>query len=115
MTGIAARDVILSDQAASSLRTLEGSTDPDARSVIRRVRALRGVLLSDSLHGEVVSKNRIPLALRRRHRLENLYVEDLPSFWRMLYTVNRARGDLYVFIVEIVDHRTYSKWFRGHH
>jgi len=31
----------------------------------------------------------------------------------LLYTINRERNDRYVFIVEGVDHREYSKWFRG--
>jgi len=107
-----ARDVLLSDNALDALRSLEDSADPDARSVVRRIAAMRNLLLSDCLHGEVVPKARIPASLGKRHRLENLYVEDLPSFWRLLYTVNRERGNLYVFIVEIVDHRAYSKWFR---
>jgi len=48
-------------------------------------------LLSDCLHGEVVKRDRIPLALTAKYNLVNLYVEDLPAFWRLLYSV---AGDL---------------------
>ncbi len=60
-----------------------------------------------------MKKDRIPRALREKHGLENLYVEDLPSFWRFLYTIVRDRGERYLVVVEIVDHGTYSKWFPG--
>ncbi|HEY7588139.1 MAG TPA: hypothetical protein VIB49_05270 [Thermoplasmata archaeon] len=83
-------------------------------SIARRVRALKPILLADCLQGEVVKKGRIPGTLKERHGLENLFVEDLPSFWRLLYTIVRDRGERYIVIVEIVDHRAYDRWFPGH-
>lgn len=114
--GLRARDVVLSPAAADSLHRLEQSPDRAPASIARRVRALRSVLLADCLHGEVVKKDRIPRVLRDRYGLENLYVEDLPSFWRLLYTIVRDRGERHIVVIEIVDHETYSRWFpgRGH-
>jgi len=54
-----------------------------------------------------------PPQLRSRFGLSNLYVEDLPSFWRLLYTVTNDEKDRYVVVLAIVDQRTYSRWFRG--
>jgi len=68
LSGLGAKDVLLSDQAASSLKSLERAPDPRARSVLRRVKTLRNVLLYDCLHGEVVQKDRIPAHLRTKHR-----------------------------------------------
>jgi len=42
----------------------------------------------------------------------NLFVEDLPSFWRLFYAVVRDRGERSVVVVEIVDYRTYDGWVR---
>lgn len=109
----AARYAVLTAEARADLLPLQGSREKDARSIVARVRALRAVLLADCLHGEVVKKRQIPKALRNRFSVENLYVEDLPSFWRLLYTVARDRGDRYVVVVHIVDHTGYSKWFPG--
>ena len=99
-----------------SLRRLERSPKPTSTSIARRVHALKPILLTDSLHGEVVKKDRIPRALWDEYGLENHYAENWPSFWRLLYTIVRDRGERYIVIVEIVNHETYSKWFpgRGH-
>ena len=114
--GLRAREVVLSPGAAECLRRLERSPSPTSTSIGRRVHALKPILLTDCLHGEVVKKDRIPRALRDKYGLENLYVENLPSFWRLLYAIVRDRGERYIVIVEIVNHETYRKWFpgRGH-
>ena len=109
--GLRATDVVLSSSAAESLEELQASSDPRSASIVRRIRALGPILLADCLHGDVVKGDRIPKALKDRHGLENLFVEDLPSFWRLLYTVVRDRGERYVVVVEIVDHQTYDGWF----
>lgn len=113
MTGLLAKDVILTAEAKADLAGLDARSDKEAASIVKRARALRPVLLADCLHGEVVKKPRIPKELREHFRLENLYVEDLPGFWRFLYTVVRDRGERYVVVVRIVDHPTYSGWFPG--
>lgn len=111
--GLRAKEIVLSSAAARALQRLEDSSDPTSTSTARRIRALKPILLVDCLHGEVAKKGRIPKALRDRYGLENLYVEDLPSFWRLLYTIVRDRGERYVVVIEIVDHRTYDRWFPG--
>ena len=110
--GLRAKDIVLSSSATESLEELQASSDPNSASIGRRIRAVKPILLADCLHGEVVKGDRIPKALRDRHGLENLFVEDLPSFWRLLYTVVRDRGERYIVVVEIVDRRTYDRWFR---
>ncbi len=111
--GLRAKDIVLSSSAAESLDELQTSSDPSSASIVRRIRALRSILLADCLHGEVVKGDRIPKAVKDRHGLEDLFVEDLPSFWRLLYTVVRDRGERHIVVVEVVDHRTYDGWFRG--
>ena len=58
------------------------------------------------------SQGQIPRHIRSRFGLTNLFVEDLPSFWRLLYTVTNHESDRYVVVVAIVNHKTYSRWFR---
>jgi hypothetical protein len=110
---IPATGVLLSDRAFEALTALELDPDPKAQAVARRAHALKPLLLVDCLHGEVVRKAAIPRALRERHGVENLYVEDLPNFWRLLYTVVKQSGQRTIVVVEIVGHREYSRWFPG--
>jgi hypothetical protein len=105
--------VLLSDSAGRALGVLDSGTIQDGATIARRARRFRSILLEDCLHGEVVNKGAIPRALQAKHGLENLYVEDLPSFWRMLYTVTKWEGRRVVVVVEIVDHKGYSRWFPG--
>lgn len=111
MTSLRAKDVVLTSEAKADLAALEARTDKEAASIVKRARSLRSTLLADCLHGEVVKKERIPRDLREGFHLENLYVEDLPDFWRFLYTVVRDRGERFVVVVRIVDHSAYSRWF----
>lgn len=108
-------EVLLSDDARETLSSLETSRDPSRQAIARRAREYGRVLLRDCLHGEVVKQTRIPERLRNRYGASNLYVEDLPSFWWLLYSVTKYRGRRYVLVLAIVDHRTYSQWFRGRH
>ncbi|MFZ0830357.1 MAG: hypothetical protein WCB18_03865 [Thermoplasmata archaeon] len=58
-------------------------------------------------------KSSIPKILREKHGLTNLYVEDLPDFWRLLYTVVKLDAKRTIVVVEIVSHKDYSRWFSG--
>jgi hypothetical protein len=111
---IPATDVVLTESAAEALDALIQKSDADkaAASILKRVQKLKPILLADALHGEVVKKP-LPEALVAKHGVTNLYVEDLPSFWRLVYTVVRDEMRPHVVIVEIVDHKQYDKWFPG--
>lgn len=108
---IPADDVLLSDNAQSALDSLEADKSPSAAAIARRARSYRNVLLLDCQHGEVVRKSRIPAELRATYGIENLYVEDLPGYWRMLYSIVKSSGKRVVMILEIVDHEAYDRWF----
>lgn len=108
--GVRASDVFLTEDAQRSLQQLGGSTDGRLQAVARRVRSLAAVLRANVLHGEVVRGRFIPVEMRHRG-FDNLYAEDLPSFWRLLYSIVERAGERQVIILAIVDHATYDKWF----
>jgi hypothetical protein len=105
--------VLLSESASRALAALEAASSSNARAVARRARALKPILLMDCLHGEVVKGSALPRGLRVKYDLSNLFVEDLPDFWRLLYTVVKQDARRVVVVVEIVSHRDYSRWFPG--
>lgn len=113
---VPAVEVILSDEAERAEARLAASSSKESSSIIRRIEYYRQRLVEDCLHGEVIPfplpRTAEPLEIRHAP-LENLYCVDLPAFWRMLYTIVRADGKPYVYVMEIIEHATYSKWFPG--
>lgn len=106
-----ASEVLLAEHASEALEALEAGPSSKGHSIARRVRDLRPILLANCLHGEVVRKRAIPSSLRIKYGLENLYVEDLPDFWRLLYTIVKSEGRRVIMILEIVSHKDYDRWF----
>lgn len=110
---LGASEIVLAPSAASALKRLESGEIQDGAAIARRVRSLRPILLADILHGEVVKRDSMPRYFRLEYGAENLYVEDLPSFWRLLYTVVHVGEQRHIVVLEIVGHPTYDKWFPG--
>lgn len=110
--GLRAAGTHWSDDAEASIQRLRRNVgaDPSARSILKRVDSLAAILASDLLHGEVVKKP-LPRELVAKYGVDNLFVEDLPSFWRFLYSIAREGNQRHLMVLEIVDHRTYDKWF----
>lgn len=114
--GLKAERVVYSDDAEDARGSLERSKKPEHGSILRRIGYLEQRLLEDCQAGEVIP---LPLskrarAIERRHApLQNLYCCDLPSYWRLLYTIVRDGPIRIVYILEIVDHPTYDRWFKG--
>lgn len=106
-----ARDVVLHADAAKDLAHLDASNQKSDVTHRTKVRALRPILLDDCLHGEVIPRKKIPKDLRARYDLDNLYIEDIAGWKRLLYTVQKDAGDRYVIILRIINHATYDKWF----
>ena len=97
------------ETALTRLRRNEGS-NPHAKSIVRRVETLVAALPADLLHGEVVTKP-LPRELVAKYGVDNLFVEDLPSFWRLIYSIAREGNERHLVILEIVDHSIYDRWF----
>ena len=112
---IPASAVLLGGRADAALRALESDPAPRSQAIARRARALKPVLLVDCLRGEVVRTSAIPGTLRAKYDLSNLYVGDLPSFWRLLYTIVNRGGQRVIVVIEVVSHKEYRRWFPGRH
>ena len=108
-----AEEVLLHPEAGAALARLDLDRRPQARSIAKRVRLVRAILLADCVHGEVVRRSAIPEAIATKYGVENLFVEDLPDFWRLLYSVVKRGEGRVVLVLAIVDHREYSRWFPG--
>ncbi len=43
--------------------------------------------------------------------IQNLYRLELSNYWRMLYTIEGSRVEIFLFVLNIVDHKDYNKLF----
>jgi len=98
-------------QALSSLRT--DDADKRATSLLRGIERVLEVLAQDPFYGNPVSRKLLPNVLYREYGLIALFRIELPSFWRMLYTVRDAEGKIVVtiLIIDILDHPAYDRLF----
>ena len=107
--------VLLEDELTRKVEELRrqaaaGAKDP--QMLVKSLDRIFGILAREFQHGEVVPKSRIPATLVARFDLSNLYVEDLPGFRRMLYTVEGDESAVTVIILMVIDHDEYDRLFR---
>lgn len=108
--GLRSSQVKKSKRAADALQALDDAQDKRSESIAKKVRACDQILKNDCQYGAVIPRPH-PKTLVAAYGFENLYKIELPSFWRLLYTIVRDGGSRFVIILEIVDHDVYNKWF----
>lgn len=58
-----------------------------------------------------IPKDRIPQAYAK-YTLTNLWKVNLPSAWRLLYTLQGRPEEITLFVIDILDHKSYEKMFK---
>jgi len=65
------------------------------------------LLKQNPQYGIQMKKNLIP----KKFPVTNLWKVDLTDYWRMIYTIKGSELDIICFVLEILDHKKYSKLF----
>jgi len=65
-------------------------------------------------YGDQIRKNLIPEFYRKKYFASNLFLVELPQFWRMLYTITDDKEEIEIiaFIIDVLDHKEYNKKFK---
>lgn len=92
------------EKAFSSL----SDEDPIKKALIRAIQNIR----EDYQAGEYIPKKDIPESYLNKYGINNVRVYDLPSAWRLMYTVTGASeiGIIYI-ILDWMNHKDYEKLF----
>ena len=69
------------------------------------------ILASNPFYGENAKKDLIPKEYRQKYDADNLFIADLPDYWRMIYTLESDEIEIISFVLDIVDHGKYNKKF----
>jgi len=54
----------------------------------------------------------IPKELYAKYNANNFWKINLPDYWRMIYTITGNRVEIIALVLEILDHKRYSKLFK---
>lgn len=71
------------------------------------------LIKNDVHYGNPVAKRLIPSEYKTKYGVKNLFRVELPSFWRMLYTLTAGNSgvETLVIVIDIIDHKKYDKVF----
>jgi len=102
--------VLLKDSAKESFLELKKRNDKEALSLVNSIERLISILKENPQYGDPIRKELIPDSFKK-NGIQNLYRAELSNFWRMLYTIEGNRVEIFCFVLSIVDHPTYNKLF----
>ena len=102
--------VFLRGKAKESFLELKRKNDKESQSIINSIERIRKILEGNPQYGNPIPKNLIPEEFKK-DGIKNLYRVELSNFWRMLYTLEGNRIEIFLFVLSIVDHPTYNKIF----
>ena len=69
------------------------------------------IITRNPFYGENAKKAVIPKEYKTKYNADNLFIVDLPDYWRMIYTLESDEIEIIAFILDIFDHDQYNKKF----
>ncbi len=102
--------ILFKDQAKDCFLELKRRNDKESQSILRSLERVRNILIDNPQYGDPIKKELIPEELKKQG-IKNLYRVELSNFWRMLYTIEGTNIEIFLFILNIIDHPTYNKMF----
>ena len=107
--------VILSPEAEEVYKYLneQAPTSKNERMILNSVNNKIELIKANHHYGEPIAKKLIPEEYKKRYSTTNLFWVELPSFWRMLYTLTDGDSEIEIiaFVLDVIDHDTYNKKF----
>ena len=85
------------------------NSDPTKKALIRAIRDIK-----ENCHcGRNVRKKLIPKRLIEKYRINNLWIYNLPSAWRLLYSLTTSEEvKLVAVVLDWMNHKDYERLFK---
>ena len=100
--------ILLKWQGKEAYLELKKRTDKEALSILNSFERVKNILKDNPQYGDPIKKELIPEELKRLG-IQNLYRVELSNYWRMLYTIEGNTVEIFLFVLNIVDHKQYNK------
>ncbi|MBT5023453.1 hypothetical protein HOK51_03885 [Candidatus Woesearchaeota archaeon] len=83
------------------------------KNMLRAINQKISLIKCNPHFGNPVAKHLIPSEYKIKYYIKNLFRVELPSYWRMLYTVvdGETEIEIIAFVLDIIDHNIYNKKF----
>ena len=81
-------------------------------TLLNAINRLFDVIVNNPFYGENAKKDLIPKEYRQKYDADNLFIADLPDYWRMIYTLESDEIEIIAFVLDIIDHDEYNKKFK---
>ncbi len=102
--------VFLRGKARDVFLELKKREDKESKTLVKSIERIIEILKDNPQYGNPIKKELIPQKLNDEG-ITNLYRVELSNYWRMLYTLDGTKVEIFVFILSIIDHPTYNKIF----
>ncbi len=88
----------------------KGATNSFNQQLLKSIDNKIEYLKMNPLAGDHAQKP-LPSNLVKKYDINNLWIIDLASYWRMLYTLHTSEVEIISLILEWMDHEKYDKTF----
>jgi len=89
-----------------------GITSSKYITLLTAINRLFDVIVNNPFYGENAKKDLIPKEYRQKYDADNIFIADLPDYWRMVYTLESDEIEIIAFVLDIIDHDEYNKKFK---
>ena len=90
----------------------KGITSSKDITLLNAINRLFDVIANNPFYGENAKKDLIPKEYRQKYDAGNLFIADLPDYWRMIYTLESDEIEIIAFVLDIIVHDEYNKKFK---
>ncbi len=88
-----------------------GMTSSKDITLLNAINRILDIIVNNPFYGENAKKDLIPREYRQKYDANNLFIADLPDYWRMIYTLESDEIEIIAFVLDIIDHDEYNKKF----
>ncbi len=83
--------------------------NPIKKAIIKAIKDIQ----EDAFVGRNVKKKLIPKSLIRKYSINNLWIYNLPSAWRLLYSITSTEEvEIIAVILDWMNHKDYERLFK---
>jgi len=100
--------VFIDDSLEDAFNSLT-ENDPTKKALIKAIKDIK----ENCYCGRNVKKKLIPKKLVEKHGINNLWIYNLPSAWRLLYSLtNSGEIELIAVVLDWMNHKDYERLFK---